>query len=224
MAAYAPRAMVSLPAMMPLMFGCACRMVWVLLQRLGLVPVRALLGDHLQVRVLVEHAVVALRPDARVGVGGLAGQLGVLALAAHHLGELLAAEAGALGVVGDDLGDRDAGLVDLPVDQEGRDLGVLGPLDGGHRGVRARVVQDDRGGLAGDRGVDLLALLGRVVVVAEHQRLVAELLGLGVGGVLLGLEEDVVRRRRDDHDQLRGGGLSRGRLAGGVAATAARPG
>jgi hypothetical protein len=64
------------------------------------------------------------------------------------------------------------------------------------------VVEDDRGGLAGDRGVDLLALLGRVVVVAEDQGLVAELLGLSGGGVLLGLEEHVVRGRRDDHDEL----------------------
>ena len=50
-------------------------------------------------------------------------------------------------------------------------------------------------GLARDRGVDQLALLVRVVVVRGDRRLVAELLGLGLGRVGLGLEERVVDGR-----------------------------
>ena len=43
-----------------------------------------------------------------------------------RLDELLRAELRALGVVGDDLRGGDAGRVDLAVDQEDRDAGVLG--------------------------------------------------------------------------------------------------
>ena len=171
---------------------------------LGLAPVGALSGDHLQVGVLVENVVIALRANAGVGVGLLADELGVVALFAHDLDELLRAERRALVVVGDDLRDGDAGLVDLAVDQEARNAGVLGLLNRLDRSVGAGVVENDRDRFAGDRGVDQLVLLVGVVVVNEHQSVVAERLGLGGRAFGLGGEERVVVRRRDDRDQVRG--------------------
>ena len=68
-------------------------------------------------------------------------------------------------------------------------------LHGGDGGVGAGIVEDDRLGAAADGGVDQLRLLVGVVVMDEHQRLVAEFLGLGFGAVGLGLEERIVVRR-----------------------------
>ena len=75
----------------------------------------------------------------------------------------------------------DAGGVDLAVDQEGRDARVLSLLHGRDRSVCAGIVENDRLGAAGDCGVDQFALLVCVVVMDEHQSLVAKLLGLRLG-------------------------------------------
>ena len=135
----------------------------------------------------------------------------IIALLAHQLDELLRAELGALVVVRNDLRGGDAGGVDLAVDQEGRNAGVLGLLHGGDGGVGAGIVEDDRLGAAADRGVDQLRLLVGVVVMHQHQRLVAELLGLGFGADGFRLEERIVVRRRDDGDQV--GRIGRNRRA-----------
>ena len=164
---------------------------------------------------------IALGADAGIGVGFLADQLDIVALLAHQLDELLRAELGALVVVRHDLGDGDAGGVDLAVDQEGRNAGILGLLHGGDGGVGAGIVEDDRLGAAADRGVDQLGLLVGVVVMHEHQRLVAKLLGLGLGADGFRLEERIVVRRRDDGDQVRGIGR-RGRAQREHAGEAAR--
>ena len=87
-------------------------------ERLLLVPVRALAGDLLERGDPADHVGVALGAHAGVGVGLLADEFDVLALAAERLDELLRAELGALGVVGDDLRGGDAGRVDLAIDQE----------------------------------------------------------------------------------------------------------
>ena len=202
-AAQAPIAIVSLPEITPLMSGLACRIDLHLGVGLRLAPVGRLLGDHLQVRIFVDDVVIALGADAGIGVGFLADQLDVVALLAHQLDELLRAELGALVVVGDDLRDGDAGRVDLAVDQEGGDAGVLGLLHGSDGGVGAGIVEDDRLGAAADRGVDQLRLLVGVVVMHQHQRLVAEFLGLGFGADGFRLEERIVVRGRDDGDEVR---------------------
>ena len=100
--------MVSLPEITPLMSGLACRIDLHLRIGLRLAPVGRLLRDHLQVRILVDDVVIALRADAGIGVGFLADQLDEVALLAHQLDELLRAELGALVVVRDDLRDGDA--------------------------------------------------------------------------------------------------------------------
>ena len=138
----------------------------------------------------------------RVGVRLLADQFDVGPLLAHQLDELLRAQGGALIVVRDDLRHRDAGLVDLAIDQEGGNAGGLGLLDRGDRGIGTGIVEDDGRRLAADGGVEFLVLLVGVVVVRQHQRLVAQGLGLGFGTLRLGGEERIVVRRRDDGDQL----------------------
>ena len=104
--------------------------------------------------------------------------------------------------------------VDLAIDQERRHARLLGIGDGSDARVRAGVVEDDGLGAAGHGRVDELVLLGGVVVVAEHERVVAELLRLGLGAVGLRLEEGVVERRRDDGDQVLGLGRPDGRETG----------
>ena len=89
---------------------------------LGLAPIGRLLGDALQIGIFADDVVIALGADAGVGVGFLADEFGVIALLAHQLDEFLRAELGALVVVRDDLRDRDAGGVDLAIDQEGRNV------------------------------------------------------------------------------------------------------
>ena len=167
-----------------------------------LAPVGRLARDHLQVRIVVDHVVIALRADAGVGVRLLADEFDIIALLAHQLDELLRAELGALIVVRDDLGEGDAGGVDLAVDQEGRNARVLGLLDRRDGGVGAGVVEDDRLGAARDRGVDELRLLVGVVVMDERDDVVAELLRLGLRAFGFRLEERIVVRRRDDRDQI----------------------
>ena len=156
---------------------------------------------------------VALRADLGIGVGVAAGQLDILALFAHQLGEVLGADRRALVVVGDDLGDGHAFLRDLTVDQEAGDAGILGLLHGGHGGVRAGVVEDDGGGAAADAALEQLHLLVGIVVMDELQHVVAQFLGLGGGDLGHGAEERVLDRRHDHADQLGagGGGFGRGR-------------
>ncbi|MNP28105.1 hypothetical protein D3C76_1210550 [compost metagenome] len=158
---------------------------------------------------------IARGADAGIGVGFLAHQLGIFALLAHQLDEFLGPELRALIVVRDDLADRDAGFGDLAVDQEGRDARILSALDGAHGRVRPGIVEDDGLGAAGDGGVEKLGLLVRVVVMDQHQRLVAHFLGLRLGPHGLGLEEGVVMAGGDDRDQPLGRGREgRGRECG----------
>ncbi len=103
-----------------------------------LAPVRRLLGNHLQVRIIVDDVVIALRADAGIGVGLLAHELDIVALFAHLLDEFLRAELRALIVVGNDLGDGDAGGVDLAVDEEGGMPASLAFCDRGDASRRRR--------------------------------------------------------------------------------------
>ena len=91
-AAMAPIAIVSLPEITPLMSGLACRIDSIFVKASVWHQLARLLRDHLQVGILVDHVVVALGADAGVGVGLLADQLGVVALLAHQLDELLGAQ------------------------------------------------------------------------------------------------------------------------------------
>ena len=177
-------------------------------ERLVLAPVRCLLSDALEVRVLIEHTGHGRRPHAGVRVRLLAGQLDVRSRAVESGGELLRHRRHPLGIVGDDLGGGDARGVDLAVDQEHGNSRVDGTLDGGDRRIGSGVVEHDRCGALVDRRVDQLTLPIWVVVVCRHARFVAQRLGLCLGGVGLGLEERVVVRRRDDGDQA----LARGRF------------
>jgi hypothetical protein len=69
------------------------------------------------------------------------------------------------------------------------------------------IVEDDGLGATSDGGIDQLGLLVGVIVMARHQHLVAEFLGLSLRTLGFRLEEGVVMRRRDDGDQV--GGLCR---------------
>ena len=68
-------------------------------------------------------------------------------------------------------------LVDLAIDQKARNARGLCLLNRLDRSVRSGVVENDRDRFAGDRRVDQLVLLVGVVVVDEHQSVVAERLG-----------------------------------------------
>lgn len=65
-------------------------------------------------------------------------QLGILALVVHGLDPLLGDGGSALGVVGDYLGNGDAGGVDLTVDEEAGDASIVSGLDGLDGGRRRR--------------------------------------------------------------------------------------
>ena len=186
------------------MSGLACRIDLHLRIGLRLAPIGRLAGDHLHVRILVDDVMIALGADAGIGVGLLADQFDIVALLAHQLDEFLRAELGALIVVRHDLGDGDAAGIDLAVDQECGNAGVLGLLDRSDGGVGAGIVEHDRLGLAADRGIDQLGLLVGVVVMDQDDGVVAELLGLGRGTFRLRLEERVVVRGGDDRDQVGG--------------------
>ena len=166
--------------------------------------------------------------DLAVGVALEAEQLGVLALVVHGLDPLLGDGGSALGVVGDYLGNGDAGGVDLTVDEEAGDARIVSGLDGLDGGVGAGVVEDDERGLVGDGGLYGLELTGSVVVVGDGLDLVAELLGLGAGDLGLGGEEHVGGGRGDHVDDVAAaagqegglfaavlGGLRRGGFADG---------
>ena len=90
-----------------------------LLERLALVPVGALPGDHLQVRVLVEHVVKPAAAHGGVGVG-LAARRARCSCPSRRCSRTnsSARQRGALVVVRHDLRDGDAGDVDLAVDQD----------------------------------------------------------------------------------------------------------
>ena len=170
-------------------------------ERFGLRPVGGLLRDEFQVGIFADHVVVALRADVRVGVGVLARQFDVLTLFAHQPHEFFRARDRTLVVVGDDLRGGDTRRVDLTVNQEDRNPRVFGFLHGRDRGIRAGVVHDDRFRALRNRQVEVLVLQRRVVVVNQHQRLITECLRCRVRRIRFRLEERVVVRRRDDHDQ-----------------------
>jgi hypothetical protein len=188
-----------------------------LLERLTLIPVGALPSNHLQVRILVEDVVIPAAADRCVRVRFSADQLDVVALLAHQPHELLRAERRALIVVRYDLRRSDAVGVDLAIDEDARNAGAFGLLDGGDRCVGAGVVQDDGRYFSRDGDVDQLILLVRIVIVRVDEHLVAEFLRLIGGSLGLRLEERVVVRRRDDRHPPGTSSRFRGRLGRGAA-------
>src|SRR5215467_8819074 len=104
-------------------------------------------------------------------------------------------------VIGDDLRCGDSGGVDLAVDKETGDTGFGGASYGGDGGVGASIVEDDRSGVGGDRGVDEVVLTVGVVVMGIDAHTVTESTGARGRGVGLRLEEGVVLRGDDNGDE-----------------------
>ncbi len=176
------------------------------LQSFVAVEIRRLLGDHFQAFVPVDDAVKALGAVPRVVVAHQPQQFDVLALFANLFDEVFAEGNGAGIVVRQQLSGRSIGRVDLAVDTEDRNTGVLRPLDVGDRTVRVGGIEQNRRVSRGDDVVEMRGFLGGVVLGIEQRRFISQFDGSITRRLAQYDEPRVVQRRDDDSNFLFPGG------------------
>src|SRR5690606_35326960 len=137
-------------------------------------------------------------PDVSVCVSVATEELDIFAGFTHSLYKRFGNQAGTLVVVGRDLGNGDAGSVDLTVDQEAGDSSSLSLLNSTDSGICACVVQNDGRCTASNSGIKQFVLAVWVIIMYQHQRVLAEFFSGPLRDICFRLEEGVVMTRCDD--------------------------